>query len=186
MEEFKIYSVSDRYISYLRDFEPNVYSNKEDNRSHTRKYVGIVLDINDYHYFVPLSSPKETDYQVAGEGKVIKKSIIPIIRIIEKTRGVKELKGTLRLSHMIPVPEEELVLYDLDNEEDTDYKALVTAEMIYIRKNSDKIRNNAEILYKQKAAGDESIGYLKAALDYKKLEKLHDEYKPDNEEDSNG
>ena len=42
VEEFKVYSVSDAYISYLREHEPNVYSNKEDNRTHTRKYIGIV------------------------------------------------------------------------------------------------------------------------------------------------
>jgi len=44
MDEFKIYSVSDKYISYLREKFPNVYSNKIDNRTHTRKYVGIVMN----------------------------------------------------------------------------------------------------------------------------------------------
>ena len=43
MEEFKLYSVSDEYIEYLRAIFPNVYSNKETTRVHTRKYVGIVL-----------------------------------------------------------------------------------------------------------------------------------------------
>ena len=37
MEEFKIYSISDNYIDYLRKEEPNVYSNKQDNRTHTNK-----------------------------------------------------------------------------------------------------------------------------------------------------
>ena len=42
-----------------------------------------------------MSSPKDSDYQIAGPNKVIKKSIVPIIRIIEKTvAGEKELKGT--------------------------------------------------------------------------------------------
>ena len=142
MQELKIYSISDEYISYLRRYEPNVYSNKIDCRMHTRKYLGIVIDINGINYYVPLSSPKETDYQVAGETRVIKKSIIPIIRITEKNNGIKELKGTLRISHMIPVPESELTLYDLDNEPDEDYKSLVKAEVIFIRKNSEKIKTN--------------------------------------------
>ncbi len=73
MEEFKIYSVSDAYIDYLRQYEPNVYSNKVGNRTHTRKFVGTVIKINGYKYFVPMSSPKESDYQVAGAEKVIKK-----------------------------------------------------------------------------------------------------------------
>ena len=47
VEEFKIYSVSDRYIEYLRVHVPNVYSNKVENRVHTRKYVGVVFRIGE-------------------------------------------------------------------------------------------------------------------------------------------
>ena len=132
--------------------------------------------MNGYKYYVPMSSPKDSDYQVAGDSKVIKKSIVPIIRMTEKNNGVKELKGTLRISHMIPVPDSELKLYDLDNEEDADYKALVQSEAIFIRKNASKIENNAKLMYKQKEANDETAKYVKTALEYKKLEKLCDEY----------
>ncbi len=112
MDEYKIYSITDEYINYLRVAEPNVYSNKQDNRTHTRKYIGTVLEINNMKYFIPMSSRKDSDYQKAGNSLVIKKSIVPIIRIIEKSNGIKQLKGTLRISHMIPVPESELELYD--------------------------------------------------------------------------
>ena len=176
MEEFKIYSVSDTYIDYLRQYEPNVYSNKVGNRKHTRKYVGTVIEINGYKYFVPMSSPKESDYQVAGAEKVVKKSIVPIIRMTEKNNGKKELKGTLRLSHMIPVPETELALYDLENEADDNYKALVQSEAIFIRKNIAKIRNNATLIYKQKQINDTTAGYVKSALDYMHLEELCSKY----------
>lgn len=173
MEEFKLYSVSDEYIDYLRAIFPNVYSNKEITRVHTRKYVGIVLRLENYHYYIPMSSPKESDYQIAGEKKVIKKSIVPIIRIVVKnSRGQKELKGTLRISHMIPVPPSELQLYDIENEPDDTYKDLLQNEMIFIRKNQDKILANAKLLYKQKIENDLSAGYVKAALEYKALEKL--------------
>lgn len=75
---------------------------------------------------------------------MIRKSIIPIIRIVVKNAaGKKELKGTLRISHMIPVPASELELYDLDN---------------------------AKLLYKQKAMNDTTAGYVKSALDYHALE----------------
>ena len=177
MEEFKVYSVSDKYISYLRDKYPNVYSNKVENRTHTRKYVGIVITMGEYNYYIPMSSPKDTDYQVAGATEVIKKSIIPIIRIaVKNSAGEKELKGTLRISHMIPVPESELELYDLENETDEAYKDLVQNEIIFIRKNQEKIRNNAEVLYKQKLENDTTAGYVKSALPYKALEELCKQY----------
>ena len=50
---------------------------------------------------------------------------------------------------MIPVPESELQLYDMDNETDSTYKDLVQNEMIFIRKNREKIINNAKLMYKQ-------------------------------------
>ena len=67
MEEFKLYGISDEYIEWLRKDFPNVYSNKSNTRKHTRKYLGVVMSINNYNFYIPLSSPKETDYQIAGE-----------------------------------------------------------------------------------------------------------------------
>ena len=173
MEAFKLYSVSDEYIEYLRYVFPNVYSNKETTRIHTRKYVGTIVCLENYHYYIPMSSPKESDYQIAGGKKVIKKSIVPIMRIVVKnSKGLKELKGPFRISHMIPVPPSELQLYDIENEQDSTYKDLVQNEIIFIRKNQEKILANAKLLYKQKAENDLSAGYVKAALEYKALEKL--------------
>lgn len=180
MEDFKVYSVSDTYIEYLRKIFPNVYSNKTESRVHTRKYIGIVIQMSGYHYYIPMSSPKDTDYQTAGENKVIKKSIVPIVRIVVKnSKGKKELKGTLRISHMIPVPKSELELYDIDSETDYAYKDLVQNEIIFIRKNQARILANAQLLYKQKSENDLSAGYVKTALDYKALEKLCTNFKPD-------
>ena len=183
LNEFKLYSVSDRYIAYLREFVPNVYSNKENERTHTRKYLGIAIVVNGYSYYIPLSSPKNTDYIFSGNKKIIRKSIIPIMRIITKNSdGEPELKGTLRISHMIPVPLSELELYDADAETDMDYKALIQNEVIFIRKNSDKIRHNAMLIYKQKKLNDTSAGYVKSALDYSELEKLYSKYVEENKE----
>ena len=182
MKDLKIYSVSDKYIEYLRNDVPNVYSNKVDCRKHTRKYVGVVICIGKYNYYIPMSSPKDSDYQVAGENKVIKKSIVPIVRIVTKNKeGIKELKGTLRISHMMPVPDSELELYDMDADKDEEYKDLVKNEIIFIRKNKDKIIDYAKLIYKQKVSNDETAGYIKFALDYKLLEKLCDDFENAND-----
>lgn len=69
MEEFIIYSESDQYISYLRKKFLNVYLNKIGNRTHTRKYIGVVITIGEFKYYIPMSSPKDSDYQIAGEKK---------------------------------------------------------------------------------------------------------------------
>ena len=77
---------------------------------------------------------------------------------------------------MIPVPSSELVLYDLENELDSAYKDLTQNEMIFIRKNREKIAANAKLLYKQKSTNDTTAGYVKSALDYQALEVLCDSF----------
>jgi len=177
MVEFKLYTISDRYIAWLRESNSNVYANKSADEFFFRKYLGVVFFIDKYCYFAPLSSPKETDYQITPEGKKIRRSIIPIIRITSKNKlGELELKGTLRLSNMIPVPQSELRLYNLDDEPNSAYKNLVQKEMIFIRKNKSKIISNAKLLYKQKCSNDCSAGYIKNTLDFKALEKRCDAF----------
>lgn len=104
---------------------------------------------------------------------IIRKSIVPIVRItVKNSKGEQELKGTLRISHMIPVPDAELELYDVDGEKDKAYKDLVQNELIFIRKNKDRILSNAKLIYKQKKLNDQSAGYIKSALPYTELEKI--------------
>ena len=43
MEQFKLYSVSDEYVEWLREQYSNVCSNKINARTHTRKYLGVVM-----------------------------------------------------------------------------------------------------------------------------------------------
>ncbi len=176
MDEYKLYSISDNYIKYLRKTQDHVFSNKIENRVHERKYVGVVLYIKDYFYFAPLSSPKNSDYMIKDGKRIIRKSIIPIIRMVDNGRNGQELLGTIKLSNMIPVPMNELCVYDLNCEEDVRYKNLVFKEVNYIRKNKELIKRNAAILYRQKIAGDQSAGYITNTLDFKQLELLCSEF----------
>ena len=64
MSELKLYEISEEYISYISTVEKNVFSSKENDRNHTRKYLGIVYSINGYNYYIPLSSPKNSDYRM--------------------------------------------------------------------------------------------------------------------------
>lgn len=88
----KLYTVTDEYINYLRQFDNKVYDNKEDKRKVMRKYLGIVLTINEMNYYIPMSSPKKSDYKE----NEIRKSIVPIVRIVsnEEKDDIPVLKGT--------------------------------------------------------------------------------------------
>ena len=171
----KLYSVTDGYIDYLKSEHVHVYSNKEISRHNTRKYLGVVVEIGTYKYYVPLSSPKDKDYFTENGVKHIKKDAFLIFRIISQKKGKKELRGTIRFANMIPVPDGELELYDANGETDVNYKNLVNEEIMYIRKHAEKIKKRAYTVYKKKTSGnDEAI--MDYCLDYADLERMHDEW----------
>lgn len=177
----RLYSISDEYISYLRKNFPRVYSNKEDRRVHTRKYLGAVLEIETHKYYIPLSSPKDKhDYIMVDGKKTIRKDSLIVMRIVSGTGDNQELKGTLQIGTMIPVPDDAIELYDVENEPDQAYKDLVNEEIIYIRKNEKKIMKNAKVLYSKRKAGDENR-VVQSCLDFVALEKECDNWK--NKED---
>ncbi|MDE5798725.1 MAG: type III toxin-antitoxin system ToxN/AbiQ family toxin, partial [Treponemataceae bacterium] len=55
-EMLKFYEINPDYIDYLSAFAPHLFHNKTAAQVNKRKYIGIVLTVNDMHYFVPLSS----------------------------------------------------------------------------------------------------------------------------------
>ena len=182
----KFYTINKDYINFLRSYPKlsNVFDNKENTSNFYRKYLGVVLSINEYKYYVPLASPKNSDYIVTDNGKTIRKSIIPIIRIVvENTQGILELKGTLKLSNMIPVPDNMLTYYDFSTETNTNYKFLMEKEYDFIKKNKKLILKNASILYKQKTKENELYSikektpkYLKTVVDFKYAEEIYKEF----------
>ena len=169
----KLYSVTDGYIDFLRREHPHVYSNKELERSNSRKYIGIVLTVDEYDYFVPLSSPKQRDYFTDSNGQAqIRKDTFTIFRIVVG----RKLYGTIQFSNMIPVPETELIEYVPSNEKDTKYRDLVLGEMEYIRKNEGKIMSRARAVHYQKTNGYDAP-VLQHCLDFSSLEALYDTWK---------
>ena len=170
----KLYIITDKYINYLRQFDNKVYDNKEDRRSVMRKYLGIVLTINNMNYYIPMSSPKQSDYI----NDKIRKSIIPIVRIIsnEEIDNKSILKGTLRISNMIPVPDSELILYEPKYEKNDNYRILVEKELEFIDKNENMIKKYASIIYNQKTNGY-NVSYIENVVNFKLLEEKCREYK---------
>ena len=162
--KLNLYSVSDKYIKYLMQFDNRIYDNKEDSRTYKRKYVGVVLTINGFNYYVPMSSPKRSDY-IDYEKKIIRKDTKTIIRIHEGGR----LYGTLRISNMIPVPITELEPYIIADEKDLKYKQVILGELRYINRNTEKIVKYAKIVYNQKVKNID-IGYIKNTVNFKVLE----------------
>ena len=166
----QLYSISDEYINYLRQNFPRVYSNKENSRIHTRKYLGAVIEIETHKYYIPLSSPKEKhDYIMVDGRKAIREDSIIVIRITSDLGKDKELIGTLQIGTMIPVPNDAITLYDVDRETDQNYRNLVKKQIIYIRKHEKTIIKNAKLLYRKRKAGVKNR-VIQNCLDFQALE----------------
>ena len=58
-EDIRFYEIDPKYIDYLLPYAPHLYANKQPGQDNERKYIGVVLRVNDMDYFAPLSSAKK-------------------------------------------------------------------------------------------------------------------------------
>ena len=174
MKKLGFYEINQDYIDYLRSFDKRILKSDTTGNNKSRKYIGILLTVEDKKYLAPLASPKKSDYLPNG---TIRKSIIPIIRIVSKNdKGESELKGKVKLSSMIPVVDMSLVReYKIDFEKDKNYRHVIEKEMDFISSNKKLILNYAKILYGQKIKNLD-IGYIENVVDFKLLEEKAAEY----------
>lgn len=165
----KLFNIDENYIDFLKQFDKNIMNHSGEDYKKTRKYIGVLLEVNGFKYLAPLSSPKKNDYLEDGK---IRKSIVSLIRIVYEDR----LLGTIKLSNMIPVFDEAVIeYYDVEKEEDLKYKDLILNELEFIYQNKELIIKNANKLYKQKLL-NLNIGYIKNTVNFELLEEKAKEY----------
>ena len=66
MGKLRFYHIRDGYIEHLHKLDYRVQLNK----GQRRPYVGIVLQIGSYDYYVPLESPKPNHLNIRSGGPV--------------------------------------------------------------------------------------------------------------------
>lgn len=59
MDEIKLYEVDGNYINFLLPYAPHLFQNRKSGQKNARKYIGVVLRVNGFDYFAPLSSFKD-------------------------------------------------------------------------------------------------------------------------------
>ena len=154
MDNLKLYEINPDYISYLSAYDPHLFRNKKTNQKNERKYIGFVLEINGFLYFAPLSSFKEK-HKTMKEGLDFLK--------------VKDY-AVINLNNMFPVPPDQASYVDIPRERDPHYRALLLAEYRYIKSIQDKIRKNAQNLYKIKCKDGTATALAKRCSDFPYLE----------------
>lgn len=154
MGKLKIYEISTGYVDYLALFIPHLFHNKKSGQQNERKYIGIVLEIHDQKYFAPLSSFK-AKHKYMKEG-------LDLIKI-------KRL-AVINLNNMFPVPQSQIVKFDIKKVKDQKYKALLQREYRVITSLEDKICENSRKLYEYKMEKGGSTPLAERCNDFRLLE----------------
>ena len=160
MENIKLYEISEKYINYLLPYAPHLFHNSKENQKNKRKYIGVILRINEINYFAPLSSYKEKHKQM--------KEALDFIKI--------KKYAVINLNNMFPAPINECKYVDINNERNIHYKALLRSEYRFIKSIQEKVRKNAALVYNHKLKNGNSTALAKRCNDFLKLEDAYKNY----------
>ena len=135
-KNLKFYTIDTEYMKYLRDIDNRVADTSIENKKEKRKFIGILLKIDNKNYLAPLSSKKEKFLKM--------KNSIDFIKI---NSG---LEGAINLNNMIPVYNQFISEYKVEEELDVKYKKLVQNQLSWCNEeiNKKKILESALELYK--------------------------------------
>lgn len=158
MGKFHFYHVREGYIEFLHKVDNRVQMNK----GQKRPYVGIVLSIAGYDYYVPLESPKPNHANIKSGG--------PVLKLDDGKLGI------MGFNNMIPVRKYCLIDFDFMAEPDKRYQALLMNQLAYCEKNKDLIVSRAKKTYEKAVQGNTQF-YRKICCDFKRLESVCDKYK---------
>ena len=160
MDEIKLYEVDGNYINFLLPYAPHLFQNRKNSQKNERKYIGVVLRVNGFHYFAPLSSFKDKHKTM--------KDVIDFMKVKDY--------AVINLNNMFPVVNGVYTYVDIGKEKDVHYRALLQAEYRYIKSIKDKILKNAATLYNIKKRDGNSTALGKRCNDFLKLEEICVQY----------
>ncbi|MCL2592948.1 MAG: type III toxin-antitoxin system ToxN/AbiQ family toxin [Defluviitaleaceae bacterium] len=135
----ELYNICDNYISYLKKFDSNVL----ENYGKSRPYIGLVLQINSFNYYVPLSSPKPKHKNMRN------------YKDFHKIKGGEY--GVINFNKMIPAKSSQLTKIIIENEKDPLYKDLLRDQYAEISKLEEVIHTKAKKLYELVTANENDL-----------------------------
>ena len=172
--KLKWYIANKEYVNYLKEFDSKVENINYDKK--LKPYIGILITINEFGYYVPISSAKEKHYKI--------KKDMDFIKIKQNDKII----GVLNLNNMIPISADnvkELKYKDIEqyrdfssDKEKSLYISFLNFELDLINNKMEKIKKNAMKLYKEKINNPNS-NLSKRCCDFKLLEeksKLYNKY----------
>lgn len=180
-ENFGLYNVDTDYLRYLNGVEPEVQFS-DDKDYEQKPFLGIVLLIDDYSYFIPLTSGKRKHVKWKNVGPAhylvyeqVEKSELRRNDIFKPISDSEALKifAALDIKKMIPVKTGLYSRIDFSSLADRKYADLLEKEYRFCQKIQDGILAKTKQIYtEQKQSGVIHPIYC----DFAKLESACDTY----------
>lgn len=166
MENLFICHISERYISFLHSRDFRVPFNK----GQRRPYVGVVLTVGSFRYFVPMESPKPNHANLKPGKHILK---------LDGGR-----LGLLGFNNMVPVPDSAILEYDISAEPDVKYRNLLLNQIEHCNRQKLAILDHANRTYYDVVNGNSSF-ICKISCDFRALERACRSYNPNYRPKSN-
>ncbi|EPV4647659.1 type III toxin-antitoxin system ToxN/AbiQ family toxin [Clostridium perfringens] len=160
MSKLDFYEVDTKYLEYLKTYGDSSVSDYE--YKNTKFYVGIILEVNGFKYFAPVSSFP------------IKQKTNLLIKVSDKNSKELVVVGSIRLCFMIPVNDTVVKRFSINNYWNFKSKNLIRKELSWCRNNAESIKKLAQKVYKW-GCNEKNYNY-KNCCDFRKLEIAYNNY----------
>ena len=155
-ENFGFYTIDADYLEYLNNKNSEVYYNAS-YRNAIKPFVGIIIDMTECKYFIPLTSAKEKHKKWKNSCdehfliyEVIDKSVNisgDVYKEYSKDKKIHVL-SVLDIKKMIPVPDDAYKRIVFDDLGDERYQDLFEKEYAFCLTIKEKILTKVEKIYK--------------------------------------
>ncbi len=161
MNKLRLYRIDIEYIKYLYSFDNRIQYNPNqiDEYTKRRPYLGIVLEVDNFKYFVPLEHPRINHQKM--------KNNVYIFKIHNGKYGI------LGFNNMIPVKVDDLIEFDI-NKENEAYKQILISQYHFCNKHIKEIQERAKTTYRK---SQENGFFKRVCCNFKLLEEKCKEYK---------
>lgn len=158
--------ISSDYCDFLRTFDKRVPYNYA--KKAKRPFVGVLFQIDKYHYFAPLSSPKPKHLKMHNTIDFL------------KLDGGK--LGAVNFNNMLPVTTKNITKIDFDrisNNSDRAYYKLLQEQIYWLNRNRDQLYKKSFQLYQKQIANRLPNSIMQRCCNFKLLEEKCTEYNQD-------
>ena len=154
-KNFGLYNIDIDYLRYLHSIDTETHF-EEDKNYERKPFVGIIIFVNGYNYFIPLTSgkPKHLNWDNVSKTHYLIYEVVEEIELetndIYKPMGdgkFKKILAALDIKKMVPVPDGLYHRIDINHMDDVKYKTLLVKETLFCRRIQDAVLNKASKLY---------------------------------------